>query len=163
MGMLATIFNGMALQDILEQRGLQVRLQSAIEMKQIAESYVRRKSIRHLEKGRIVIFGGGTGLPFITTDTAATMRALEVGCQAIFKATKVDGVYNDDPINNPKAKKIDRLTLEEAFKNDKIKVMDKSAIELCRSNGLHVVVFNIYKKGTLKKIILGEKAGSIIC
>ena len=163
MGMLATIFNGMALQDILEQRGLQVRLQSAIEMKQIAESYVRRKSIRHLEKGRIVIFGGGTGLPFITTDTAATMRALEVGCQAIFKATKVDGVYDDDPINNPKAKKIDRLTLEEAFKNDKIKVMDKSAIELCRSNGLHVVVFNIYKKGTLKKIILGEKVGSIIC
>ena len=139
MGMLATIFNGMALQDILEQKGLEVRLQSAIEMKQIAESYIRRKAIRHLEKGRIVILGGGTGLPFLTTDTGATMRALEIGCDAIFKATKVDGVYDDDPQKNSDAKKISEISFDEAFKNDKIQIMDKSAIELYRANNLHIV------------------------
>lgn len=163
MGMLATVFNGMALQNILEQKGLNVRLQSAIEMKQVAEPYVRRRAMRHLEKGRIVIFGGGTGLPFITTDTTAVMRALEVGCEAVFKATKVDGVYEEDPEKNPKAKKLKKITLDEAFKNDNIRVMDKSAVELCRNNNLSIVVFDIYKKGNLKKVVSGEDVGSLIC
>jgi uridylate kinase len=162
MGMLATIFNGMALQDILEQKGLEVRLQSAIEMKQIAESYIRRKAIRHLEKGRIVILSGGTGLPFLTTDTGATMRALEIGCDAIFKATKVDGVYDDDPHKNPQAKKLNEITLDEAFKNDKIKIMDKAAIELCRTNNLPIVIFNIFEKGTIKKVLLEKGIGSVM-
>lgn len=162
MGMLATIFNGMALQDILEQKGMQVRLQSAIEMKQIAESYIRRKAIRHLEKGRIVILSGGTGLPFLTTDTGATMRALEIGCDAIFKATKVDGIYDDDPHKNSKAEKIKEISFDEAFKNDKIRVMDKAAIELCRANNLPIAVFNIYEKGMIRKVLLEKGIGSVI-
>lgn len=162
MGMLATIFNGMALQDILHQKGLEVRLQSAIEMKQVAELYIRRKAIRHLEKGRIVILGAGTGLPFLTTDTGATIRALEIDCEAIFKATKVDGVYDDDPHQNSKAKKMDEISFDEAFKNDKIRVMDKAAIELCRSNNLPIVVFNIYEKGMIRKVLLEKGIGSVI-
>lgn len=162
MGMLATIFNAMALQDALEKKNLATRLQTAIEMKQIAEPFIRRRAIRHLEKGRIVILGGGTGLPFITTDTAAAMRGLELGCQAVFKATKVAGVYSDDPVKNPKAKKYDYLRFNDAFKNDKIKVVDKSALELCRANKTHLIVFDIYKKGNLKKAVLGKKTGTII-
>lgn len=162
MGMLATIFNAMALQDALEQKKLKVRMQTAIEMKQIAENFIRKKAIRHMEKGRIVVLGGGTGLPFITTDTGAAMRALELGCDAVFKGTKVDGVYSDDPVKNPRAKKFDTLPFKEAFKNEKINVIDKAAIELCMRNNLHIVVFNIHKKGALLKALLGEKVGTVI-
>jgi len=162
MGMLATIFNGMALQDALERIGIITRLQTAFEIKEIAEPFIRKRAIRHLEKKRIVIAGGGTGLPFITTDTAAAMRALEIKCEAIFKATKVDGVYTKDPIKNNDAKKYDTLTLEEAFRNDDINIMDNSAIDLCRINKIKVVVFDIYKKGNFKKAVLGQKIGTVI-
>jgi uridylate kinase len=162
MGMLATIFNGMALQDALERRNLITRMQTAFEIKEIAEPFIRKRAVRHLEKGRVVIASGGTGLPFITTDTAAAMRALELGCEAIFKATGVDGVYSEDPRKNTKATKFETITLEEAFKSDKIGIMDNSALDLCRGNGLSVVVFNIYKKGNLKKAVLGEKIGTVI-
>lgn len=163
MGMLATIFNAMALQDALEKKGLPTRLQTAIKMEQIAEPFIRRRAMSHLEKGRIVVLGGGTGLPFITTDTTAAMRGLELGCDAVFKATKVDGVYDDDPEKNPNAKKFDYLTFEDAFKNEKINIMDRSAISLCKANKVHIVVFNIYKPGNLKRVLLGENVGSIIC
>lgn len=162
MGMLATIFNAMALQDALERKGAIVRMQTAIEMKQISEMFIRKKAIRHMEKGRIVVLGGGTGLPFITTDTTAAMRGLELGCDAIFKGTKVDGVYSDDPEKNPRAKKFSTLSFKEAFKNERIKVMDKAAVELCMRNNLHIVVFNIYKKGALRRTLLGEKVGTVI-
>ena len=162
MGMLATIFNAMALQDALEKKGAVVRMQTAIEMKQISEMFIRKKAIRHMEKGRIVVLGGGTGLPFITTDTTAAMRALELGCDAVFKATKVNGVYSEDPVKNPKAKKYNTLSFTEAFKNDKIKIMDKAAVELCMRNNLRIVVFNTYKKGALKRAVLGEKIGTVI-
>lgn len=163
MGMLATVFNAMALQDILERCGIETRLMSAIEMKQIAESFIRRKAIRHLEKGRVVILGGGTGLPFITTDTTAAMRALELKCEAVFKATKVSGVYHEDPMINPKAKKYEFLTFEEAFKNDKIKIIDKAAISLCRDNNVHIVIYNIHDHGALKKAVFGQNGGTTIC
>jgi uridylate kinase len=162
MGMLATIFNGMALQDALERIGVITRLQTAFEIKEIAEPFIRKRAVRHLEKGRIVIAGGGTGLPFITTDTAAAMRALEIGCEAIFKATKVDGVYNKDPKKNSDAKKCKTLTLEEAFRSDDISIMDNSAIDLCRMNKIKVVVFDVYKKGNLKKAVLGQNVGTVI-
>ncbi len=162
MGMLATIFNGMALQDALERIGIITRLQTAFEIKEIAEPFIRKRAARHLEKGRIVIAGGGTGLPFITTDTAAAMRALEIGCEAIFKATKVDGVYNKDPKKNSDAKKYKTLTLEEAFKSDDINIMDNSAIDLCRMNKIKIVVFDVYKKGNLKKVVLGQDIGTVI-
>lgn len=162
MGMLATIFNAMALQDALEKKNVTVRMQTAIEMKQIAEPFIRKKAVRHMEKGRVVVLGGGTGLPFITTDTGAAMRALELGADAVFKATKVDGVYSDDPEKNPRAKKYDKLSFQEAFKNDRIKVMDKAAVELCMRNGLKIFVFNIHKKGALQKALLGEKVGTVI-
>jgi uridylate kinase len=162
MGMLATIFNGMALQDALERIGVITRLQTAFEIKEIAEPFIRKRAVRHLEKGRIVIAGGGTGLPFITTDTAAAMRALEIGCEAIFKATKVDGVYDKDPKKNTDAKKYKTLTLEEAFRSDDISIMDNSAIDLCRMNKIKVVVFDVYKKGNLKKAVLGQNVGTVI-
>lgn len=163
MGMLATIFNAMALQDAFDKIGLPTRLQTAIEMKQIAETFIRRRAISHLEKKRVVILGGGTGLPFITTDTTAAMRGLELGCEAIFKATKVDGVYDDDPAKNENAKKFDYVSFEEAFKNDKIQVIDKPAISLCKANNTHIVVFNIYNEGNLQKALLGEKVGTTVC
>ncbi len=162
MGMLATIFNGMALQDALERMGLVTRLQTSFEIKEIAEPFIRKRAIRHLEKGRIVIAGGGTGLPFMTTDTTAAMRALELNCQAIFKATGVDGVYNRDPKKDKNAKKYEKLTLEKAFKSDDIAIMDNSAIDLCRINNIHVVVFNINKRGNFKKAVMGENVGTII-
>lgn len=162
MGMLATIFNGMALQDALEGSGVVTRLQTAFEIKEIAEPFIRKRAIRHLEKDRIVIAGGGTGLPFITTDTAAAMRGLELNCEAIFKATSVDGVYSKDPHKNSDAAKYETLSLEEALKSDDIGIMDNSAIDLCRENGMHIVVFNIYQKGSLKKAALGEKVGTVI-
>lgn len=162
MGMLATIFNGLALQDALTRKDIETRLQTAFEMKAVAEPFIRKKALRHLEKKRVVITSGGTGLPYVTTDTAAAIRGLELKCQAIFKATGVDGVYDKDPKLDPKAKKYETLTLDEAFKNDNIKIMDKSAIELCRVNKIDIVVFNIYKKGNLKKALLGKKIGTTI-
>ncbi len=162
MGMLATIFNGMALQDALERIGLITRMQTSFEIKEIAEPFIRKRAIRHLEKGRIVIAGGGTGLPFITTDTAAAMRALELKCEAIFKATGVDGVYDKDPKKYKNAKKYEKLTLKEAFKSDDIAIMDNSAIDLCRTNNVHIIVFNINKKGNFKKAIRGESIGTVI-
>ncbi len=162
MGMLATIFNGMALQDALERMGLVTRLQTSFEIKEIAEPFIRKRAIRHLEKGRVVIAGGGTGLPFITTDTAAAMRALELNCQAIFKATGVDGVYDKDPNKNKNVTRYKKLTLTEAFKSDDIMIMDNSAIDLCRTNDVHIVVFNIHKKGNFKKAVRGQDVGTII-
>ncbi|MGM0629377.1 MAG: UMP kinase [Patescibacteria group bacterium] len=162
MGMLATVFNGLALQDALTRKDVETRLQTSFEMKAVAEPFIRKKAIRHLQKGRVVITSGGTGLPYVTTDTAAAIRALELKCQAIFKATGVGGVYEKDPKDDPEAKKYETLTLEQAFKNDDIKVMDKSAIELCRSNGVNIVVFDIYQKDNLKRAVLGEKLGTTI-
>lgn len=162
MGMLATIFNGLALQDALEKIGLQTRMQTAIEMRAVAEPYIRRRAIRHLEKGRIVILGGGTGLPFITTDTAAAIRGLELGCQAIFKATRVDGVYTDDPLKNPKAKKFTTLSFRRALEDEKISIIDKAAISLCQENKLPIVVYNLYEAGRFRKAVCGEVIGTII-
>jgi len=163
MGMLATVFNSLALQDALERKNINTRVQTAIVMKEVAEPYIRRKSIRHMEKGRVVILGSGTGLPFITTDTTAALRGLELKCDAIFKATKVDGVYNDDPVKNNKAKKYEKLSFKEAIRNEKVSVMDTSAISLCKENNVHIVVFNINKEGNLKKAVLGEKIGTLVC
>lgn len=162
MGMLATIFNAMALQDALEKKGAVVRMQTAIEMKQIAENFIRKKAIRHMEKGRIVVLGGGTGLPFITTDTGAAMRALELGCDAVFKGTKVDGVYSDDPEKNPRAKKFKFVPFKVAFQNEKIRVIDKAAVELCQRKNLPIIVFNIHKKGALKSALQGKEVGTTI-
>ncbi len=162
MGMLATIFNGMALQDALERKGVVTRMQTSFEIKEIAEPFIRKRAIRHLEKGRVVIASGGTGLPFITTDTAAAMRALELRCDAILKATGVDGVYSEDPKKNKGAKKYDKITLEEAFKSDNISVMDNSAIDLCRQNNTEIVVFSIYQKENLRRVVLGESVGTLI-
>ncbi len=162
MGMLATIFNGMALQDALERKDIPTRLQTAFEMKEVAEPFIRKKAIRHLRKERVVIVGGGTGLPFVTTDTASAIRGLELGCEAIFKATNVDGVYTKDPNKNSDATKYETLSLDQAFKNDDIGVMDNGAMDLCRANGIHIVVFNINKKGNLKKIMEGKKIGTIV-
>lgn len=162
MGMLATIFNGLALKDALNRKDVAVRLQTAFEMKAVAEPYIREKAMRHLQKGRVVITSGGTGLPYVTTDTAAAIRALELKCQAIFKATGVDGVYENDPKIDPSAKMYDTLSIDEAFKNDRIRIMDKSALELCRSNRVNIVVFNICKKGNLEKAIYGQGTGTVI-
>ncbi|PAF48558.1 UMP kinase [Helicobacter sp. 12S02634-8] len=155
MGMLATVINAVAMQEALEHIGIDVRVQSAIEIKEICESYIYRKAIRHLEKERIVIFGAGTGNPFFTTDTAATLRAVEIGADMIVKATKVDGVYDKDPQKFPDAKKIDILSYDEALR-DHIKVMDDTAIALAKDNKLPIVVCNMFKEGNLLQIIKGD-------
>lgn len=156
MGMLATVINGLALQNTLESTGVQTRLMTAFEMRQIAEPYIRRRAMRHLEKGRIVIFGAGTGNPFFTTDTAAALRAVEVCADAILKATRVDGVYDSDPEKNPKAKRYDQITFLEAI-NKRLKVMDSTALTMCMDNNLPVVVFDFTRPGNLKRVVLGEK------
>lgn len=161
MGMLATVINALALQNSLEKIGVDTRVQSAIEMRELAEPYIRRKAIRHLEKGRVVIFAAGTGNPYFTTDTAAALRAIEIGADLIMKGTKVDGIYSSDPVKNPKAKKFDTLTYMEVIRNS-LKVMDSTAITLCMDNNLPIVVFNILKRDNLKKIVLGEKIGSFV-
>jgi len=161
MGMLATIMNGIALQDALEKIDVQTRVQTAIEMRQIAEPYIRRKAIRHLEKGRVVIFAGGTGNPYFTTDTTASLRAMEIGADVILKATKVDGIYDADPFLNKKAHKFDELTYLDVLKKQ-IKVMDATAISLARENNIPIVVFNGMIKGNLKKIVSGSVIGTII-
>lgn len=161
MGMLATMINSIALQSALESIGLYTRLQSAIEMKQIAEPYIKRKAVRHLEKGRIVIFGSGTGNPFFTTDSAASLRAVEIDCDVIFKGTRVDGVYDSDPEKNPSAVKFESISFDQAYEK-KLKIMDMTAFTLCKENNIPVVVFDINKSGNLKRVILGEKVGTLV-
>lgn len=161
MGMLATVLNALALQNALERIGIPTRVQSAIEMRELAESYIRRKAIRHLEKGRIVIFAAGTGNPYFTTDTAAALRAMEVGAQVILKATKVDGVYSSDPLKDPKAKKFSEIKYIDVLKKG-LEVMDSTAISLCMDNNLPIIVFNLQKRGNIKRILTGEKIGTLI-
>jgi uridylate kinase len=161
MGMLATIINALALQDSLEKAGVQTRVLSAIEMRAVAEPYIRRRAIRHLEKGRVVIFAAGTGNPFFTTDTAGALRAVEIGADAIIKATKVDGVYSADPKVDPAARRIERLTYIDVL-NRGLGVMDTTAISLCMDNKLPIVVFDLMQVGNIKRIVLGEPVGSIV-
>lgn len=161
MGMLATVINGLALQDALEKEGVVTRVQTAIQMQELAEPYIRRKAIRHLEKKRVVIFVGGTGNPYFTTDTAAALRAMEIGADVILKATKVDGIYSSDPMKNKDAKKFQELTYMDVLKKS-LKVMDATAISLCMEAKIPVVVFNFTKRGNIKRVILGEKIGTIV-
>jgi uridylate kinase len=160
-GMLATVINGLALQDVLERKGIATRVQTAIEMRQLAEPFIRRRAVRHLEKGRIVIFVGGTGNPYFSTDTAAALRAMEVGAEVVFKATRVDGVYTTDPLVDPSAKKFDELSYIEVL-NRRLKVMDSTAISLCMDNLFPIVVFNLRQPGILRQLVFGEKVGTIV-
>jgi uridylate kinase len=161
MGMLATVINSLALQSALEMRGIPTRVQSSIEMREIAEPFIQRKAIRHLEKGRIVIFAGGTGNPYFTTDTAASLRAMEIKADVILKATKVDGVYDCDPVKNKNAVMYKNINYIDVLTKN-LKVMDATAISLCRDNGLPIVVFNMQKKGNIRRAICGEKIGTYV-
>lgn len=161
MGMLATVLNAMALQDALESKGVFTRIQSALKMEQITEPYIRRRATRHLEKGRVVIFAAGTGNPFFTTDTAAALRAVEVDAEAIFKATRVDGVYDKDPLKHKDAKMFDKLTYIEVLQKG-LKVMDSTSTSLCMDNKMPIVVFNMTTKGNIKKAMMGEKIGTTV-
>jgi len=161
MGMLATVINSIAFQNVLETYGVQTRLQSAIKMEQIAEPLIRRRAIRHLEKGRIVIFGAGTGNPYFTTDTAAVLRAIEIEADAILKGTRVDGVYDSDPEKNPDAKMYDKISYNDVIEKN-LKIMDQTAFTLCKENNLPIRVFNILVEGNLKKILLDENLGTLI-
>lgn len=160
-GMLATVMNSLALQDALEKHGAFTRVQTAIEMREVAEPYIRRRAVRHLEKGRVVIFAAGTGNPYFSTDTAASLRALEISAEAILKATKVDGVYDADPKTNPDAKKFSELRYIDVL-NKGLKVMDATSISLCMDNGLPIIVFNLAQKGNIKRVLMGEKIGTIV-
>jgi len=160
-GMLATVINGLALQDALERVAIDTRVQTAIEMREVAEPFIRRRAIRHLEKGRVVIFVGGTGNPYFSTDTAAALRAMEVNAEVVFKATKVDGVYTADPLQDPSAKKFDELSYIEVL-NRQLKVMDSTAISLCMDNLFPIVVFNLREAGILRQLVFGEKVGTIV-
>lgn len=161
MGMLATVLNSLALQNSLEKIGVVTRVQSAIEMKELAEPYIRRKAVRHLEKKRVVIFAAGTGNPYFTTDTAAALRAMEIGAQVIIKATKVDGVYDSDPMVNKNAVKFDELTYIDVLQRG-LKVMDATAISLCMDNSLPIIVFNLKKAGNIGKVLNGKKVGTLV-
>jgi uridylate kinase len=161
MGMLATVINALALQDALEAVGVFTRVLSAIEMREVAEPFIRRRAIRHMEKKRVVIFAGGTGNPYFSTDTAAALRAMEVKAEIILKATKVDGIYDADPMKNPKAKKFDALTYFEVLQRG-LRVMDTTAISLCMENQLPIIVYDMKRKGNLRRIVNGEKIGTIV-
>ncbi|MFA6142624.1 MAG: UMP kinase [Candidatus Omnitrophota bacterium] len=161
MGMLATIINSLAMQDALEKNGVFTRVQTAIAMAQIGEPFIRRRAIRHLEKGRVVIFAGGTGNPYFTTDTTAALRAIEIGADVILKATKVDGVYSSDPVKNKKARKYESLRYIDVLKKG-LKVMDATAISLCMDNNLPIIVFSLTREGNIKKVITGEKIGTTV-
>ncbi len=161
MGMLATVINALALQDALEKVGLQTRVLSAIEMRAVAEPYIRRRAIRHLEKGRVVIFAAGTGNPFFTTDTAGALRAIEIGADAIMKATKVDGIYSADPAKDTAAERLARTTYRDVLSR-RLEVMDATAISLCMENKLPIIVFDLTRSGNIKRIVLGEPVGSIV-
>lgn len=161
MGMLATIINALALQHALEDVGIQTRVQTAIEIPQVAETYIRRRAIRHLEKNRVVIFAAGTGNPYFTTDTAASLRAVEIGADVIFKATKVDGVYSADPMKDDSAVKFNQLTYLEILKKG-LQVMDSTSVSLCMDNKLPMIVFNVREKSNIKKVLMGEKIGTLV-
>jgi uridylate kinase len=161
MGMLATVINGMALQAGLEKVGVYTRLQSAIKMEQIAEPYIRRRAIRHVEKGRVVIFGAGTGNPYFTTDTAGVLRAIEIKADVILKGTRVDGIYSEDPEKNPKAAKYDQISFNECISKN-LRVMDMTAFTLCMENDLPIVVFDMNKPGNLRRVVTGEKVGTVV-
>ncbi len=161
MGMLATVINALALQNHLEKHGVPTRVQSAIEMKELTEPYIRRKAMRHLEKGRTVIFAAGTGNPYFTTDTAAALRAMEIGAEVILKATKVDGIYSSDPMKDPTAKKYSTVAYIDVLKRG-LSIMDSTAVSLCMDNNLPIVVFNLRGKGNIKKIIEGKKIGTLV-
>jgi uridylate kinase len=161
MGMLATMLNALALQNALEKLGTVTRVQSAIDMRQLAEGYIRRRAIRHLEKKRVVIFAAGTGNPYFSTDTAAALRAMEIGAEIILKGTKVSGIYDDDPMKNPKAVKFDRLSFL-AVIDKRLKVMDSTAISLCMDHNLPIIVFNVKEKGNIKRIVQGEQLGTLV-
>ena len=161
MGMLATVINGLALQDVLEKTGVPTRVMTAIDMEKIAEPYIRRRAVRHLEKGRVVIFVAGTGNPYFTTDTAAALKATEINAEVILKATKVDGVYSADPMKVKSAKKFKKLKYIDVLKKG-LKVMDATAISLCMDNSLPIVVFNLTKFGNIKRVVLGEKIGTVV-
>lgn len=161
MGMLATVINALALQDALEKKGVYTRVMSAIEMKELAEPYIRRRAVRHLEKGRVIIFAAGTGNPYFTTDTAASLRAMEIHADVILKGTKVDGVYDRDPVKDKRAKKYSELTYIDVLKKE-LKVMDATAISLCMDNKLPIIVFNLKTKGNIERIVKGDKVGTIV-
>lgn len=161
MGMLATVMNSLALLDALENVGVVTRVQSAIEMQEVAEPYIRRRAVRHLEKGRVVIFAAGTGNPFFTTDTAASLRAMEIGAEVILKATKVDGVYSADPVKDKNAVKYPTLTYLDVLKKG-LQVMDATATSLCMDNDLPIVVFNLTQRGNIKRVIMGEQIGTLV-
>jgi uridylate kinase len=161
MGMLATVINSLALQDALEKVGVATRMQSAITMSQVAEAFIRRRAVRHLEKGRVVIFGGGTGNPYFSTDTAAALRANEIGAEVILKATKVDGIYDSDPKKNPKAKRYSQISYLEALQKQ-LKVMDSTAFSLCMDNKMPIIVFDLFRPHNLKRVVLGEKVGTAV-
>jgi uridylate kinase len=161
MGMLATVMNAMALMDAMERANIFTRVQSAVLMQAVAEPYIRRRAIRHLEKGRVVIFGAGTGNPFFSTDTAAALRAMEISADLLIKATKVDGVYDSDPVTNPKAVRFDKLSYIETL-NRRLEVMDSTAISLCMDNHMPILVLNLWDSGTLKQALYGEKVGTLV-
>lgn len=161
MGMLATVINGMALQASLERVGVYTRLQSAIKMEQIAEPYIRRRAIRHVEKGRVVIFGAGTGNPYFTTDTAGVLRAIEIKADVILKGTRVDGIYSEDPEKNSNATKFDKITFNDCISKN-LRVMDMTAFTLCMENNLPIVVFDMNKPGNLRRVVTGEKVGTLV-
>src|SRR5215469_15996351 len=161
MGMLATVINSLALQDALEKLGVATRVQTAITMSQIAEPFIRRRAVRHLEKGRVVIFGGGTGNPYFSTDTAAALRANEIGAEVILKATKVDGIYDSDPKKNPSAKRFAEITYLDALQRQ-LKVMDSTAFSLCMDNKMPIIVFDFSKPHNLKRVVQGEKVGTLV-
>jgi len=161
MGMLATVMNALALMDAMERNGLVTRVQSAVEMHAVAEPYIRRRAIRHLEKGRVVILGGGTGNPFFSTDTAAALRAMEIGAEVLIKATKVDGVYDSDPMLNPNAVRFDRLTYMDSI-NRRLEVMDSTAISLCMDNHLPILVLNLWQDDVLRQAVFGKPVGTLV-
>ena len=161
MGMLATIINALALQDALEKAGVATRVQSAITMHQVAEAFIRRRAVRHLEKGRVVIFGGGTGNPYFSTDTAAALRANEIGAEVILKATKVDGIYDSDPLKNSSAKRYSQISYLEALQK-RLKVMDSTAFSLCMDNKMPLIVFDLFKPHNFRRVVLGEKVGTLV-
>ncbi|MBI5407447.1 MAG: UMP kinase [Nitrospirae bacterium] len=161
MGMLATVLNALALQDALDKKGIVTRVQSAIEMRALAEPYIRRRAIRHLEKKRVVIFAAGTGNPYFSTDTAAALRAIEIGAEVILKGTKVDGVYDADPMTHKSAVKFESLSYLEVLQRG-LKVMDATAISLCKDNNLPIIVFNLREKGNVKRVVMGEEIGTLI-
>jgi len=162
MGMIATVMNALALQDAMERDGITTRVQTAIEMRTVAEPYIRLRAIRHLDKGRVVIIGGGTGNPYFTTDTAGALRAMEIGADVLIKATKVDAIYDDDPEKNPNARRYARISYID-FLNSRLKVMDSTAVSLCMENNMPIVVLNLWQDRSVKRLIMGETVGTMVC